>query len=474
MSILQITFAGLGSLLFRFIDKDKHKENAILVANAFFLFLLQPTTSLRSLNIILPCSTIFIILAVGIAVSVKIERKEIFQVCLLSIMGFLPFLLSEFVPNLKTSILDKNINQSILSILLLVYSCLLVVLYFLRKKEQYLSFFLILILIIFIVLKQPQISYLASKGWRDLFQQNVEFASTLDIRWIGYSYIAFRMIHVIREYQKQRFNEISLIRFMNFCLFFPTLTAGPIAKYDDFTDQMEKPVNSAQSSLLEGGERLFSGLFKKFILADSLAVVALSPSHAQQITSSGWMWLALIFYSFQIFFDFSGYTDIAIGLGLFLGIKLPENFNKPYLKNNLTKFWDSWHMTLSQWIRAYFFNPVNRALRKSKFSKSQNFIVFITQVSTMAIIGLWHGITWTFLFWGLWHGIGLFLQNRWSAFIKNKFNKIRENCILDQIVNTLSTFLTFLYVSLGWVWFLSPTVEDAFNIFLKLFGKGFK
>ena len=473
MNILQITCAGFGSLLFRFIDKDKHKEKAIFIANIFFLFLLQPATALRSLNIILPWGTLLLIAAVGRAVCDELSRKEVIQVLIFSVLGFLPFLLPEFIPVLKTTTLDKNINQNVLGIFLLISGCIMAALYFLKRKNKYLTFFLVLILVIFIVLKQPQISYLASKSWRTLFQQNTELASNLDIRWLGYSYIAFRMIHVIREYQKQRFQGISLIRFMNFCLFFPTLTAGPIAKYDDFTNQMDEPVNTIESSLIEGGKRLFLGLFKKFVLADSLAIVALSSTHSEQIISSGWMWLSLILYSFQIFFDFSGYTDIAIGLGLFLGIRLPENFNKPYLKNNLTKFWDSWHITLSQWIRAYFFIPVNRGLRKSNLAKSPNFILFITQVATMAVIGLWHGITWTFLIWGLWHGIGLFIQNRWSAFIKNKFIKIRENRILDTIVHITSTLLTFLYVSLGWVWFLSPTVQNAWTIFLKLFNKGF-
>ncbi|MGV8024933.1 MAG: MBOAT family O-acyltransferase [Anaerolineaceae bacterium] len=437
------------------------------------MFLLQPTTSLRSLNIILPWGTLLLIAAVGMAVCEAITRKEAVQVIVFSILGFLPFLFSEFIPALKTTGLDKNINQNVLGTFLLISACIVIVLNFLKKKKNYLSIFLVLILVIFFILKQPQISYLASKGWRTLFQQNTELASNQDIRWIGYSYIAFRIIHVIREYQKQRFHEISLIRFMNFCLFFPTLTAGPIAKYDDFSNQMDEPVNTIENGMLEGGKRLFTGLFKKFVLADSLAIVALNSTHTEQITSSGWMWLALIFYSFQIYFDFSGYTDIAIGLGLFLGLRLPENFNKPYLKSNLTKFWDSWHITLSQWIRAYFFNPVNRSLRKSDLANSPILILFITQVATMAIIGLWHGITWTFLFWGLWHGIGLFVQNRWSAYIKNKFGKIRENQTLNKIVNAASTLLTFLYVSLGWVWFLSPTMKDAWTIFLKLAGKGY-
>jgi len=332
---------------------------------------------------------------------------------------------------------------------------------------------LILILILFVVLKQPQIGTLASRGWRMAFRQNADLASSVDVRWIGYSYVAFRMIHVIREYQKQRLQEINLLRFINFCLFFPTLTAGPIAKYDDFSNQIEEPANNFQEGMLEGGKRLFFGLFKKFVLTDSLALIALNPDNARQITSSGWMWAVLFFYSLQIYFDFSAYTDIAVGLGLFLGIKLPENFNRPYLKSNLTKFWDSWHITLSQWIRTYFFNPLNRTLRKSALTQSPNLILFITQVATMVIIGLWHGITWSFFFWGVWHGLGLFFQNRWSSFIKNRFNGIRENKVLNPLVGGLSTMATFTYVSLGWVWFLSPSLPDAWEIFMKLFGKGF-
>lgn len=473
MNLLQIAWAGLGSLLFRFISRDKNKEKAVLIANIFFLFLLQPTTSLRGLNIILPWSTILIILAVGFAVCESISRKELLQVIFFSLLGFVPFLLMEFFPSIGISWLNKNINQTVLGIFLLAACCVLIMFYLIRKKQGYMYFLLFLILSIFIILKQPQISILASQGWRSLFKQNVELASDLDIRWIGYSYIAFRLIHVIREYQKKRFQDISLTGLMNFCLFFPSITAGPIAKYDDFSRQMQTPENDAEDGLVEGGKRLFAGLFKKFILADSLAMIALNSSNAAQFTTVGGTWLALLFYSLQIYFDFSGYTDIAIGLGLFLGIRLPENFKHPYLKSNLTKFWDSWHITLAQWIRSYYFNPVNRSLRKAKLANSPILILLITQVTTMAIIGIWHGITWTFLIWGLWHGIGLFLQNRWSTFVKNHFKSIRENKSANKAVEVISTLGTFLYVSLGWVWFLSPNVKEAGMIFMKLIGKGF-
>src|SRR5512141_411437 len=105
-------------------------------------------------------------------------------------------------------------------------------------------------------------------------------------------------------------------------------------------------------------------------------------------------------------------------MGRLLGIRLPENFAAPYLKPNITQFWNSWHMTLTQWFRSYVFNPLTRAMRSSKEPLPTILILLVAQISTMALIGLWHGITLGFVFWGLWHGLGLFIQNRWSDFIK--------------------------------------------------------
>ncbi len=129
-------------------------------------------------------------------------------------------------------------------------------------------------------------------------------------------------------------------------------------------------------------------------------------------------------YAFQLFFDFSGYTDIAIGTARLMGIKLPENFNHPYLKPNLTQFWSNWHMTLTQWFRAYFFNPVTRALRSASKPVSIPVIIFITQLGTMLLIGLWHGVSFNFILFGLWHGIGLFIHNRWSDWTKAWFSRL--------------------------------------------------
>jgi len=156
-------------------------------------------------------------------------------------------------------------------------------------------------------------------------------------------------------------------------------------------------------------------------------------------------------YAFQIYFDFSGYTDIAIGLGRLLGIKLPENFNAPYLKPNLTYSGTIGNMTLTQWFRAYFFNPVTRALRSSKRKFSISGIVFITQMGTMVLIGLWHGVTWNFVAWGVWHGLGLFVHNRWVCVDKRALCRAT-----DKLAEGVECRRRITYISLRRDWLGLP------------------
>ena len=182
------------------------------------------------------------------------------------------------------------------------------------------------------------------------------------------------------------------------------------------------------------------------------------------------MWISLYAYSLRIYFDFSGYTDVALGLGRILGINLPENFSAPYLKTNLTEFWNSWHITLAQWFRAYFFNPITRFLRKNPGVLPVWLIILIGQISTMLLIGLWHGITWNFTLWGLWHGIGLFIHNRWSGWLRNRGVILQNNQSSSRSLKFLGWLLTFHYVTLGWVWFALPEVHLSLDTFKLLLG----
>jgi D-alanyl-lipoteichoic acid acyltransferase DltB (MBOAT superfamily) len=261
-----------------------------------------------------------------------------------------------------------------------------------------------------------------------------------------------------------------LREYITYIIFFPTLTAGPIDRIERFQGDLRKPLVLADEDWVIAGERFFVGMFKKYVIADSLALIALNGTNAVQVGQTRWAWVLLYAYTLQIFFDFSGYTDIVIGMARLMGFKLPENFNSPYLKPNLTQFWNNWHMTLTQWFRAYYFNPVNRWLRGLKRTPSISLQIFLMQTSTMLLIGLWHGITWNFVLWGLWHGLGLFIQNRWSDAVKAKSAVLAGSQFGKISLNVAGVFLTFNFVALGWVFFALPSPALSFDYFALLFG----
>lgn len=343
-----------------------------------------------------------------------------------------------------------------------------------RLKQAGSWVMIIALLAIFIFIKVPVIS----QGFnafmveisRHLPGPKVNPRPFFDLRWFGFSYIAFRLIHTLRDRQMGRLPQVSLAEYVTYVVFFPSLAAGPIDRAERFVKELRQPLALDADGWMEAGQRLAAGLFKKFVLVDFLGYISLTPANSGYVVSPAWMWVLLYGYSLQIFFDFSGYTDIAIGLGRLLGIKLPENFNAPYLKSNLTQFWNNWHMTLTQWFRAYFFNPLTRSLRSSG-KISIPVMILITQVSTMLLIGLWHGITWNFVAWGLWHGLGLFLQNRWSDFIRPRAAGWLITPARQKAVEWLGMFATFNFVALGWVFFGFTSIRQSWYVFQMLFGQ---
>ncbi|HLY24866.1 MAG TPA: MBOAT family O-acyltransferase, partial [Aggregatilineales bacterium] len=168
------------------------------------------------------------------------------------------------------------------------------------------------------------------------------------------------------------------------------------------------------------------------------------------------LWIMLYAYAFRLFFDFSGYTDIAIGIALLAGIHLPENFSAPYLKRNITAFWNSWHITLATWFRNYFFTPLSRALMATRLRSRRMLIILIAQVSTMVLIGLWHGIALNFVLWGAWHGLGLWLH-RWQVDHSQGWDAyVAKRPRLARAVHLGSVLATFHFVAIGWVFFALP------------------
>ena len=211
--------------------------------------------------------------------------------------------------------------------------------------------------------------------------------------------------------------------------------------------------------------RIGQGLLKKFVLADLLAGgLSLTPALAAQTTSPAALWALLLGYGLRLYLDFGGYTDIAIGLGILFGIRLPENFDRPYTRTNLTAFWQSWHITLSNWA------PLSRGLLRGQRRPPTFVIVLLAYLATMIVIGLWHGISWTFLIWGVWHAVGLFVHKQWSDRTRRWYRGLQGRPWPRRAWAVAGWALTLVYVMLGWVWFLMPDVAGAAQVLGRLLG----
>jgi D-alanyl-lipoteichoic acid acyltransferase DltB (MBOAT superfamily) len=330
------------------------------------------------------------------------------------------------------------------------------------------------IVLLFVLLKTEPLAAAVSGWWRAAANQDVSLASMNDLSWLGFSYIAFRLIHTLRDRQTGILPPLSLREFMTYIIFFPAYIAGPIDRAERFVGDLRAVPGMAgldAGRMGAGFGRIAMGLFKKFVIADSLAMgLALSPANAGQIGSTAGAWLLLYGYAFRLYFDFSGYTDMAIGIGLLFGIRLPENFRRPYLRTTLAEFWQSWHITLSDWVRFYVFSPMSRSLLRRKPRPSPTLIVLSAQMATMIIIGLWHGVTWNFLIWGAWHGLGLFAHKMWSDRTRRWYRRAQERPFTRRAWAVGGWFLTFHYVVLGWVWFVLPEPEQSVGFFGRLVG----
>jgi alginate O-acetyltransferase complex protein AlgI len=345
----------------------------------------------------------------------------------------------------------------------------------LSSGQRALTVLVFLIVLLFIVLKTEPLANWASGLLRTQTGQNVELSAPGDLAWLGFSYIAFRLIHTVRERQTGKLPNLTLSEYVTYALFFPALTAGPIDRAERFIkDYRALPELRGldPNRYLLGTGRIAVGLLKKFVIADSLAVFALNDVTAAQAHSTGGLWLMVYAYAFRLYFDFSGYSDIAIGLGILFGITLPENFDSPYTKNNLAAFWQSWHITLSNWVRFYVFSPLSRFLFTRKMKLDPLMVVLIGQVATMLVIGLWHGVTLNFAIWGLWHAIGLFVLKAWSDRTRPWYLSLKQRPQAHRAWTWVGILITFHFVVLGWIWFALSQTDTAVMVFMRLLGVG--
>ncbi|TGM42819.1 MBOAT family protein [Leptospira biflexa] len=273
---------------------------------------------------------------------------------------------------------------------------------------------------------------------------------------VGISFYTFQSIsYVVDVYHGELQPEKRFSSYLLFLSFFPQLVAGPIVTAKSFLPQIRRPLDFSRVPILFATFLILLGFFKKMVLADHLAEVSdLVFAHPLEMSSRS-LWLGMFSYSLQIYCDFSGYTDIAQGAALLFGFRLPENFRMPYLSSGFSEFWTRWHISLSQWLKKYLYIPLGGNRMGSLFTYRNLILV-------MAIGGLWHGASWNFVFWGLGHG-SLLVMERWFG----------KRSLIPQAssLKPLKVVLTFLSVSLLWVFFRSVNLEDSLCYLQGLFAK---
>ena len=269
---------------------------------------------------------------------------------------------------------------------------------------------------------------------------------------IGISFFTFQtMSYSIDVYRGEVKAEHNFFYFMTYVSMFPQLIAGPIVRYETVSQELyQRKVN--QTNFSNGLIRFIQGLFKKVLLANNIgllfSILSGMPIHEISVLTG---WLAVIAFTFQIYFDFSGYSDMAIGMGLMLGFHYLENFNYPYIAKNITEFWRRWHISLSSWFRDYIYIPLGGS-RTSKIKHIRNLLIVWT------LTGFWHGSSWNFLLWGLYYGILIVLEK----FVLQKH--------LQKLPSLLQHIYTIFFVLIGWLLFAFTDFNQLISYFKILFG----
>lgn len=289
----------------------------------------------------------------------------------------------------------------------------------------------------------------------NFFVENVEqvyqllglhFPSFMEIALpIGISFFTFQKIsYLVDVYREDTPAASSLPDYLLFVCLFPQLIAGPIVRYKDLAQQITDRFDSDDwSSRFSGLFRFVIGLSKKVLIADVLAKIA-EPAFKASELDAPQAWIGLLAYTFQIYFDFSGYSDMAIGLGKMMGFRFPENFNWPYIARGFKDFWQRWHITLSTWMRDYLYIPLGG-------NRSSSFRTILNLWAVFLLSGFWHGASWNFLIWGTWHGLFISLD-RFTGLFRTRFEVFNWG-------------LTLVLVMLSWVWFNSDDLPAAVNYF---------
>jgi D-alanyl-lipoteichoic acid acyltransferase DltB (MBOAT superfamily) len=302
------------------------------------------------------------------------------------------------------------------------------------------------------------LSLLGYFKYADFFIENVNYISGSHIELLhlalplGISFFTFQQIAYLVDSYRKETSEYDFLTYALFVTFFPQLIAGPIVHHKEMMPQFSRLKNKfVNYQNIALGFFVFSiGLFKKVVIADSFAVFANNGFDGSEVLSMLEAWGASLSYTFQLYFDFSGYTDMAIGAALLFNIKLPINFNSPYKALDIQDFWRRWHITLSRFLRDYIYIPLG-GNRKGTYRTYSNLLV------TFLLGGFWHGAGWTFIFWGFMHGAGLVIHRVWQK-MSLKMNTV------------LAWFVTFNFINISWVFFRAKEWDDAIKVLKGMFG----
>lgn len=263
---------------------------------------------------------------------------------------------------------------------------------------------------------------------------------------IGISFFTFHgLSYIIDVYRDKKLVQKNVSNLLLYITFFPQLVAGPIVRYHDISQQLNKREVSVDK-MTEGIKRFIIGLAKKVLIANTLGALATQIfSTDTSLIGTGPVWLAIIAYSFQIYYDFSGYSDMAIGLAKFFGFDFPENFNFPYISKSVKEFWQRWHLSLSNWFKDYLYIPLGG-------SKNGNFKTYRNLMIVFLCTGIWHGASWNFIVWGCTHGILIIIERLFLLKYLEKSSIISRIYLMTAIVTT-------------WLFF---TIEDFSKIIIYL------
>ena len=307
---------------------------------------------------------------------------------------------------------------------------------------------LVLVLLLFLVHKLPH----AARPSR-----TARFDTML--AGIGFSYVALRMIDVTRAVQEGRHDAPKLPSTINYLLPFHMLAAGPIQSYDEFVAQPAVPAPLGAAGAFGGMERIASGLFKKFVLANYLDRLFLTGFHA-----AGPYFLLEVQLNFiWLYLDFSAYSDVAVGLGALLGIDTPENFRRPYLARNVIDFWERWHISLSQFIRRHLFIPAQMALMRATDGRFPLLAASAAFTLSFVLCGLWHGLSWPWLAWGIVQSAGLIVCNLYRVelnrrlgrkgtkrYLENRWTQLAAIIITFEFAAAAVAVATYPYQEISW------------------------